>query len=162
MLASACELESRVPVFRDSLDLSDRRQELGQQGDPAPAIIRDQGSAGVGVGVGRKRLGVELVRDPPQSVAGLILASVGGLAFAGVWFLMLLRYRDLNKAKFEVIHELEKSLPAQPYTREQAKLERANPRWWRPQFAELGTIERLVPLVFAAIYAGAIIRFALL
>lgn len=93
---------------------------------------------------------------------GLIIAAAGGLALSVVWFVMLLRYRDLNRAKFEVIHDLEKGLPSAPYTEEWKKLERESPKWWRPRFAELGRIERMVPFVFAVIYIVAIVRFSLL
>ncbi len=93
---------------------------------------------------------------------GPILASVAGIAFAFAWLVMLLRYRRLNDAKFQVIHKLEDQLPAQPYQAEWKLLERPKERRWGPKFFELGQVERAVPVIFMGLFAAAIIRFATL
>jgi hypothetical protein len=91
---------------------------------------------------------------------GPIYVAVGGLVLAAAWWLTLKSYRDLNSAKFEVINTMEQRLPAQPFN-DEWKFLRGDPvKPWRQRYAELGTIERIVPLVFAAIYVAAIIRFA--
>ena len=91
---------------------------------------------------------------------GPIYVAVGGLVLAAAWWLTLKSYRDLNRAKFTVINKMETGLPAQPFNDEWASLKGDAVKKWRPRYAELGTIERVVPLIFAAIYVAAIIRFA--
>lgn len=90
---------------------------------------------------------------------GLIYISAAGVVLALAWWLLLRSFRDLNGAKFKVIGEMEKNLPAQPFNDEWAHLRSDPVRPWRRRYAELGTVERVVPIVFVAIYVAAIIRF---
>lgn len=66
-------------------------------------------------------------------------------------------YRDLNRAKFDVILELEKRLPVQIFGDEWKSLKRDEVKWWRGRYAEQGTVERVVPFVFMAIYVAAVV-----
>jgi hypothetical protein len=91
---------------------------------------------------------------------GPIYVAVGGVVLAAAWWLMLKSYRDLNRAKFAVINEMERQLPAQPFNDEWKSLKGDPVKRWRKRYAELGTIERVVPFVFTAIYVAAIVRFA--
>jgi len=84
---------------------------------------------------------------------------LAGIAFAVTWWALLRSYRDLNRAKFEVILEMEKRLPVQVYGDEWASLKEAAPVGRRlAAYRELGQIERLVPGLFALIYAFDLIR----
>jgi hypothetical protein len=86
---------------------------------------------------------------------GTFLLAIGGEAIAAAWFLLLKSYRDLNRAKFSVIHEIEEKLPIRVFAREWELLRPHAPdHWWRlwRRYAEFGVIERAVPIVFAAIY----------
>ena len=93
-------------------------------------------------------IGFLAAREPAPSKWFLVAMALVGVLGSAAWFLLLRRYRDLNKAKFKVIHALETHLPVQPFTDEWHHLARGPRRWWRPQFAELGTIERFIPLLF--------------
>ncbi len=78
----------------------------------------------------------------------LIAICLVGIATAATWFLQLRSYRDLNRAKFAVINSLEEQLPVAIFTDEWASLERDPVAGWRKRYAELGTIERVVPAFF--------------
>lgn len=100
----------------------------------APALIQasDQGTA---FGEGRAS----------------ILALVGVIV-AIVWWLQLRSYRDLNKAKFAVITKIENDhLPIKAFKDEWRQLKSDPVPRWRARYAELGTVERMVPFVFILI-----------
>jgi len=90
---------------------------------------------------------------------GIILTGVAGLVLAVTWWGLLRSYRRLNAAKFAIVREMETELAAAPFTREWAHLTEARARPWQ-RYIEFGTFERVVPLIFAAIYVAAIVRLA--
>jgi hypothetical protein len=96
---------------------------------------------------------------------------VAGIVFTVAWWSLLVSYRQLNGAKFQVINKLEEQLPVHLYTDEWLELKRMKgesrsfalwppraAREWLFSFHELGTIERIVPIVFALIYVAELIR----
>jgi hypothetical protein len=87
--------------------------------------------------------------DPPTQIL-VALCAVGVLS-AVVWYLLLRSYRDLNTAKFAVIHEVEKALPIQLFADEWKTLKQDPVTHWRKRYAELGSVERIAPVLFAAI-----------
>jgi len=91
---------------------------------------------------------------------GVLLIATAGVILAATWWALLRSFRDLNRAKFAVIGEMETRLPAEPFNDEWTYLKKHEPLpFWERRYAELGTVERVVPCVFAAIYVAAIIRF---
>jgi hypothetical protein len=86
----------------------------------------------------------------PQDRYLTALCAVG-ITAAITWFLLLRSYRDLNRAKFKVIQDLETQLPVALFRNEWNELKRDPVKWWRPRYAELGTVERLAPALFAII-----------
>lgn len=76
---------------------------------------------------------------------------------AGAWWLLLRSYRDLSKAKWDVIEKMEKQLPLQPFADEWMSLKQDSVKWWRPRYAEQGLVERLVPIVFALLFVAAML-----
>lgn len=78
--------------------------------------------------------------------------SIAGLALSVSWWLQLRSYRDLNRAKFDVINSIETTLPIKIFSDEWASLKKDPVPRWRGRYAELGTIERVVPWVFAVLY----------
>lgn len=87
--------------------------------------------------------------------------SLAGVVLSFVWWALLKSYRDLNSAKFKVIHEMEKRLPVKIFDDEWAILKKEAPapelrlarmRQWLAQYRELGQVERIVPWMFAALY----------
>ena len=75
-----------------------------------------------------------------------------GLSFAGIvlcysWLRLIRSYKDLNIAKFKVVHEMEKELPFAPfYAESEAVL-----------YTPFTEVEMKVPWIFATIYVGALL-----
>lgn len=94
--------------------------------------------------------------------------AVAGIVLSAAWWTLLKSYRDLNKAKFEVINAMEEQLPARVFSDEDDRL-KATPakparralRAWASKYREQGQVERVVPCVFALIYLAEIIRQAM-
>lgn len=81
-------------------------------------------------------------------VIAMVLAGIG-LSLA--WWLQLRSYRLLSRAKFGVILDLEKDLGTAIYRDEWSRLSAAEPGR-SDRYTELGTVERLVPGMFALLY----------
>ena len=81
----------------------------------------------------------------PHGAAGWLI-PLAGLTISLGWIALIRSYRALNRAKFEVIMEIEQTLPVRLFDAE-----------WRALKAQramsLTYIEQLVPLVFMVIYA---------
>lgn len=95
---------------------------------------------------------------PPWALAAVCLV---GCMTSVAWFLLLRSYRDLNAAKYTVICRVEEQLPLRLFGDEWLELKKDEPiKRWRGRYAELGTIERLLPAAFAllnialALYLG--------
>jgi hypothetical protein len=96
--------------------------------------------------------------------------SAAGIVFAVAWWWLLQSYRQLNWAKFQVINAIEPRLPFRLFSDEWSQLESreaplrlwpARDLWtWLNGYHELGTVERVVPLAFVAIYVAELIRQA--
>jgi hypothetical protein len=96
--------------------------------------------------------------------------AVAGIVFAFAWWWQLRSYRRLSAAKFEVINSIEPRLPLQLYSDEWRCLQRDKAQRrsspvlgfgaWLTGYHELGATERVVPLVFVAIYVAELIRQA--
>jgi len=98
----------------------------------------------------------------------LWLVALAGIALSVTWWILLKSYRDLNAAKFGVILEMEKNLEARVFADEWSKLKEKRPkeespqeerpkRWWEG-YAELGKVERTIPLIFAALYVAVFVK----
>ncbi|WP_199830882.1 hypothetical protein [Streptomyces sp. NBRC 110028] len=77
--------------------------------------------------------------------------TLTGCTISAFWWLQLRSYQLLNQAKFEVINKLEEQLPAKIYTDEWTSLKQVR-RSRRFRYLELGTTERFVPLLLAALH----------
>jgi hypothetical protein len=100
--------------------------------------------------------GTTKVLDDQWSAALLALV---GLVISATWWMVLRTYRDLNRAKFQVINDIEAShLPVQPFTDEWQVLKNDPVRGWRGRYAEFGTVERVVPCAFAVVYVAVGLR----
>jgi len=75
----------------------------------------------------------------------VFLFSLIGILISTVWLRNIFAYRELNTAKFKVIHELEGYLPASLFrTEEQHYLEK---------YHGLTAIEKFCPITFLVLYA---------
>jgi hypothetical protein len=90
--------------------------------------------------------------------------AAAGIVFALAWWVQLRSYRQLNAAKFKVIHKIEERLPLRIFTDEWDYLKADRPAApgfrRRIRYLELGAVERMVPFAFAAIYVAELIRQA--
>jgi hypothetical protein len=73
---------------------------------------------------------------------------VAGVLVCLAWWVLIRSYRDLNTAKFKVVHEVEKHLPAALFDREWQIAEPGKTAAYRP----LTHIEGWIPVLFAALY----------
>lgn len=93
----------------------------------------------------------------PYDALPVLLTAGAGLALSAAWWLSLRSYRDLNRAKFDVITKMEAQLPTQPFANEWQELKKDEVSWWRGRYTEQGTVERVVPVVFAFLYLAALV-----
>lgn len=104
--------------------------------------------------------------------AVLIFMAAVGVVLAFTWFIAIRSYKRLNRAKYEIINNIEKDLPYKIFT-DEWKLLKADkmdePMSWRKRwvafkdrYTDLTNIEGLVPVVFGLIYVlvlvGALFR----
>lgn len=81
-----------------------------------------------------------------------LAVMLAGVILSASWWLQLRSYRDLNRAKFNVINAVEKGLPLKVFSNEWDTLQEGRMKGWRGRYAELGDIERIIPIVFAFLY----------
>lgn len=87
-----------------------------------------------------------------EAVAKLAI-GLAGIILSYFWYRLLLSYKGLNSAKFQVINEIEKTLPLSPYNAEWEHLGHGKkPKKYKP-FTQ---IEIWVPRVFVALHLLAI------
>lgn len=85
----------------------------------------------------------------------LWLLAVAGVALTFLWYSIITSYRNLNSAKWGVVHEIEKLLPISPYHAEWESIQRGgNPGLYRP----ISHIEAGVPWVFFALHLIVLIK----
>jgi hypothetical protein len=82
-----------------------------------------------------------------QKSVWLWAIPAAGAIVSAAWTVLLASYRQLNRAKFLVLQELEKDLPAQPFARERVLYSRERRK-------SLSTIETAIPLCFLVLYAA--------
>jgi hypothetical protein len=78
----------------------------------------------------------------------LAIIPAAGCLLSVAWMLLLASFKRLNAAKFEVIHELEQSLPANVYAKEWEHLTQKLSR----KYPALSDQERVVPVLFLLFY----------
>ena len=85
----------------------------------------------------------------------LWLVAAAGITLSYLWYRLIRSYRDLNAAKFKVVHEIEKHLPLSPYDAEWEAMGRGNnPKLYKP----FTHIETGVPWVFVVLHALAMLH----
>jgi hypothetical protein len=82
-----------------------------------------------------------------QKAVWLWAIPIAGIIVCVAWNALIESYRQLNAAKFAVLHQLEAELPSQPFAREQEAYRRVRRRG-------LATVERLIPVCFILLYAA--------
>ncbi|MBI5117932.1 hypothetical protein HZA56_15765 [Candidatus Poribacteria bacterium] len=77
-----------------------------------------------------------------------ILVPVAGILVSLNWHRIITSYRDLNMVKYQVIHELERHMPAALFDYEWEKAEEGRGKAYHP----LSHLERWVPIIFMVLY----------
>ena len=77
-----------------------------------------------------------------------LLVPVIGIPVSLLWYLIIKSHADLNRIKFDVIHEFEQHLPAAMYKYEWQFAEEGHGKAYRA----VTTIERWIPILFAALH----------
>lgn len=91
------------------------------------------------------------VNTKPETGSSLVFiaASLSGAIVCYFWYRMMRSYRDLNTAKFKVIHAIERRLPLSMYDAEWDVLQYGQNRG---KYWPFSHIEMKVPWIFIAIY----------
>lgn len=85
-------------------------------------------------------------KEDPEN---LWMLAIAGIALCVLWRSLITSYSNLNTAKFQVIHAIEKRLPISPYETEWTYVGQGKvSKLYRP----LSHIECTVPLVFIALH----------
>lgn len=63
-------------------------------------------------------LGLAVAKDETERLGWYVAVSVAGIAVSALWYFLIRSYRDLNSAKFNVIHLIESELPLKLYDAE--------------------------------------------
>jgi hypothetical protein len=85
----------------------------------------------------------------------LWLAGCAGIVLSVLWFYILTSYKNLNTAKFKIIHDIERRLPLSLYAAEWNAMGRGEvPKLYRP----LSHIERVVPWIFVLLHLYVVIQ----
>ena len=86
-----------------------------------------------------------------------LLVPIIGLPVSLLWYLIIKSHADLNRVKFDVIHQLEEHLPAAIYKYEWQLAEEGKGKSYRA----VTTIERWIPILFAVLHVGLMIMIIL-
>lgn len=79
-----------------------------------------------------------------------ILLSIIGIVICLLWIKTIKSYTQLSQVKYDIINEMEKYLPMQPYTYEWHKLQ-------KNKYVGLTKIEKLLPIVFIVLFSISIL-----
>ena len=82
------------------------------------------------------------------------LIPLAGIVLCIVWFYLIRSYRQLNTAKFKVVHEIEALMPLAPYDAEWEAVGRGENYAIYWPFTH---VEKWVPVVFGVLYVGAFV-----
>jgi hypothetical protein len=98
---------------------------------------------------------VGYVTSKEQISSYLALVGIAGIVLSVLWWQILTSYRDLNTAKFNLLHRVESRLPLNLFMAEWNSMGRGtDPKLYRP----LSHIERTVPWVFVVLHAYVVLR----
>ena len=86
-----------------------------------------------------------------------LLIPVMGIPVSLLWYLIIKSHADLNRVKFELIHEFEKHLPAAMYRYEWRLAEYGQGKSYRAVTA----IEKWIPVLFAILHMALVIFIVL-
>jgi len=95
-------------------------------------------------------IGYLIGKQSMEVTVALLGVPFAGMVLCYVWFRQIRSYRDLNEAKFKVIHIMEESLPFRMFDAEWMALERGENSKKHKPFSDT---EKIVPWVFFGLHA---------
>jgi len=87
---------------------------------------------------------------PTGAAAWHLLIPFAGTLVCLAWLALVDSYRNLNSAKFRILHELENHLPACLYHYEWQLLEEGKGKIYKP----VSHIEEWIPIIFIVLYVA--------
>jgi hypothetical protein len=95
-------------------------------------------------------LAKDVLGTEERATAVGVLVPIAGGVLCYLWSRIIRSYRDLNSAKFKVVHAIERQLPLRPYDSEWEAVGRGkNPKLYLP----FTHVELLIPWVFMGFHA---------
>jgi len=134
------EADKLWPYYQLAVEMADR---ISQRRQAANTFGLTLNSALVSAG------GALLAIDRGHPTLWFIVLAVVGVWESLIWAWMIRSYRQLNTAKYTIIHELEAKLPVALYKQEWDQVEhgRSRSRYW-----PISHVESLAPWGFVVIY----------
>jgi len=131
--------EHSVQIYKTYLEMADR---ISERREKANSFFLAVNTALTAL-LAKDALGT----GAPAALA--VLAPLAGGILCYLWHRIIRSYRDLNSAKFKVVHAIERQLPLRPYDAEWEAVGRGNnPRLYLP----FTHVELLVPWIFMVFY----------
>lgn len=94
-------------------------------------------------------IGIVNIVFEKTSIVLFMIIGIAACVLCYSWYRIIRSYRDLNSAKFKVIHEIEKHLPLRPYDAEWESLGKGlNKKLYLP----FTHIESIVPWIFIVLH----------
>ena len=84
------------------------------------------------------------------SNVSIIFILILSISLCIIWFIHVGSYRQLNNAKFKIIHKMEKKLPYECYKKEWDKIK-------KKFYIKLTVLEQVIPIIFIIIFIVLII-----
>ncbi len=85
----------------------------------------------------------------PHAPIIFMIVPLIGISICYAWYLLIKSYKNLNRAKFQVIHRVEAKLPLSNFATEWEILGRGrDPKKYRT----LSSIEKTIPIIFGLLY----------
>ncbi|MCC6323991.1 hypothetical protein IT400_04340 [Candidatus Nomurabacteria bacterium] len=85
----------------------------------------------------------------PHASMIFVLVPIAGIAICHCWYRIICAYRQLNRAKFKVIHTAERNLPLSLFETEWNILGKGKDR---SKYYPLSQIEKNIPVIFILLY----------
>lgn len=136
-----------LEIYKIYLELADKISERRQS---ANSFFLSINTAIVGL------LGyLQSAHNSRLSLGFYFLISVGGMLICYMWYRLVQSYKQINSAKFKVIHQIEQNLPIAPYDTEWEILGHGKES---KKYLPFTHIEILVPWVFFGLHAMILTR----
>lgn len=135
--------EHVVEIYKLYLDMADRISGRRERANSFFLTLNTAITAFVGyVTLGKATLG----STPWVAIAGVVVSFL--------WYRIIRSYRDLNTAKFLVVHEMEKQLPIRPF---HAEWEAVGRGLDRKRYLPFTHVEVLIPWIFIVLHVAVLL-----